>query len=941
MRQSITPPALGNQSSFHAIPISSSFSSYEDVDSSSSLDDLSGQQDDCDTLPADDVAGEAHAVVVDDATASDSALSMSGTKLRREHLEDLDKSGLSAETVRLMDCCSMDGYDIYRAIYGDSEVPARWNRAHGYSLPYRNGAGKVATRYRMFWAAEDLAADSKMPKYLSHTGADTFLYVPPGFDAAYAASDYLIVTEGEKKAAKAVQEGYPCVAIAGIDMWADSAARKVEKDNHLDMSYATKLLSDLQRLADNRKMIILFDSDAEKKFQIQAARRRLKDALLFQAALWCRQMPMPLPEDGDRKWGLDDLLVHQDGKSVIDAALKAELGAHSESMSPLFKLPYDRQGSRVYSYFIPNYGKHDPYGPTGVFRETPVEKEDGKGGTITLVENKEVSGTRVWLSRVIHSVDGDNDTLYELTYVPHSEGTPKTITGDAELISIANWKDDILARKGARVLPKFKPSLEAFLIDCQKYGVQENKVKKAYGTRRRGWREADEHLTFPAYVMASRIITESETFSAENPKNLLVPIDSGSDEALRQALKVVGSALEWRNAINEHVLNSNVATLVMSAGLAGLLRHWASDTENFILHIYGESSAGKTIALKAAASAWGNPKRLLDTWKATTNGLERKAVGRNDMCLFLDEAGMAEEQELVAAIYALGNGGEKMRATRDAKERTTTKYNLVALSTGEKQLVRGTKFAGQEVRALELRVDVAGPLWPSISGAQSAEAFSRVLDENYGHAVEPMIRGILKMVTADKKAVHHLFERHTEGIRGRIKDTLPQHITRRIKHFGVCLAALEIFLRHVMKWSEVMIEEKMDELAEVIVRRMVQLDTDQFSGGERIAILQHFMNQLAASQNKFLNTSRAGPTPQELYGSIEGSNVFIIPNRLAEMMKPYDKARLVQAAEAVGGLITREAGKRKTISHRMGLARPNCHVFDLDKIEAAIYKDEL
>ena len=47
---------------------------------------------------------------------------------------------------------------------------------------------------------------------------------------------------------------------------------------------------------------------------------------MFQAALWCRQMKMPAPEDGDRKWGLDDLLVHQNGKSVIDAALKDELG---------------------------------------------------------------------------------------------------------------------------------------------------------------------------------------------------------------------------------------------------------------------------------------------------------------------------------------------------------------------------------------------------------------------------------------------------------------------------------------------------------------------------------------------------------------------------------------------------------------------------------------
>ena len=123
MRQSITPPTQGKQPPSYAMPIPASFSDDRDVESSSSLDDLSGQQDDCDTPPADDVAGESHAVVVDDATALDSAMSMSGTKMRPEHLEDLDKSGLSAETVRLMDCHSMDGYDIFRAIYGDSPCP--------------------------------------------------------------------------------------------------------------------------------------------------------------------------------------------------------------------------------------------------------------------------------------------------------------------------------------------------------------------------------------------------------------------------------------------------------------------------------------------------------------------------------------------------------------------------------------------------------------------------------------------------------------------------------------------------------------------------------------------------------------------------------------------------------------------------------------------------
>lgn len=56
-------------------------------------------------------------------------------------------------------------------------------------------------------------------------------------------------------------------------------------------------------------------------------------------------------------------------------------------------------------------------------------------------------------------------------------------------------------------------------------------------------------------------------------------------------------------------------------------------------HLYNDSSSGKTTALKAAAGLWGNPQRLIDMWRATDNGLEGRCVARNDMALFLDEAG--------------------------------------------------------------------------------------------------------------------------------------------------------------------------------------------------------------------------------------------------------------------------------------------------------------
>lgn len=77
-----------------------------------------------------------------------------------------------------------------------------------------------------------------------------------------------------------------------------------------------------------------------------------------------------------------------------------------------------------------------------------------------------------------------------------------------------------------------------------------------------------------------------------------------------------------------------------------------------------------------------------------------------------------------------------------------------------------------------------------------------------------------------------------------------------------------------------------------------------------------------------------------MYGSIEGTVCFVIPGKLAEMMRPYDNARTVQAIESIDALMTRNAGKKKKISHRIGGARPDCYVFDLGKIEAVIYKDD-
>ena len=51
-------------------------------------------------------------------------------------------------------------------------------------------------------------------------GEDAQVYVPAGFDDL-PLTDLLVITEGEKKAMKAVQEGIACVAVQGTWSWAD------------------------------------------------------------------------------------------------------------------------------------------------------------------------------------------------------------------------------------------------------------------------------------------------------------------------------------------------------------------------------------------------------------------------------------------------------------------------------------------------------------------------------------------------------------------------------------------------------------------------------------------------------------------------------------------------------------------------------------------------
>jgi hypothetical protein len=123
--------------------------------------------------------------------------------LSPEHRADLEKSGLSPAMIE--DCCfrSVPPDQIKKILGWDAAVVSMME------IPYPGNDG--FTRYKFFPPLTD--KNGKDQKYFQMKGTGAALYRPPGFDEKSAIRR---VTEGEKKAAKATQEGLNTCGLGGI-----------------------------------------------------------------------------------------------------------------------------------------------------------------------------------------------------------------------------------------------------------------------------------------------------------------------------------------------------------------------------------------------------------------------------------------------------------------------------------------------------------------------------------------------------------------------------------------------------------------------------------------------------------------------------------------------------------------------------------------------------
>lgn len=288
------------------------------------------------------------------------------------------------------------------------------------------------------------------------------------------------------------------------------------------------------------------------------------------------------------------------------------------------------------------------------------------------------------------SRDGSGDHWGLWVQFDDPDGIVKTRNIPAEQLSGDSGSEIVrgLLRQGYRLASG--PKARQKLLD---YLQQTDTRKRAKIVRTLGWHDG-------AFLLPERVI-------GTTPEALIFE----GTHRLSQVVKPVGELEQWQKNIATLCSGNSRLVFSVSAAFAGPLLH-LTDTESGGVHFVGDSSLGKTVLLRVAASVWGSPS-FKSSWRATSNGLEGLSAAHSDSILLLDEISQATGEEVAQSAYMLANATGKVRAHANGDARDKVEWRLIFLSNGEKSLAdhlaetknKTSLKAGQEVRMLNVRAD--------------------------------------------------------------------------------------------------------------------------------------------------------------------------------------------------------------------------------------------
>ena len=232
------------------------------------------------------------------------------------------------------------------------------------------------------------------------------------------------------------------------------------------------------------------------------------------------------------------------------------------------------------------------------------------------------------------------------------------------------------------------------------------------------------------------------------------------------AYHTAGTFEGWISTMQPHRSRDKFRFILAASFAAPLLK--IIQQRIFFVYNWGGSKGGKTAALKAALSAWGDPERLMVNFNATQVALERMAGFYNDLPLGIDERQLAgqKQENLEKIVYMIASGTGRARGSKGGGLQALNTWRTVALATGEEPLSTDTTQTGVSTRVLEI---YGGPF----DDEKSASLMHQQAPVNCGWAGPEFISRLLE---TDERTITDQYEKMVEEIYAAANGTSGAHI---------------------------------------------------------------------------------------------------------------------------------------------------------------------
>lgn len=222
-----------------------------------------------------------------------------------------------------------------------------------------------------------------------------------------------------------------------------------------------------------------------------------------------------------------------------------------------------------------------------------------------------------------------------------------------------------------------------------------------------------------------------------------------SFESIFKDIKEKGDYGIWRETVKKLRQKSETLHFIVASSFASVLIE-ILHINPFIVHLWGKSGTGKTVALIIAMSVWGNSKvgQLVKNLNSTNVGLERLSAFLNNIPFAGDELQAIKNKyiDFNELIYKLTQGEGKSRGTVDGGIAEQLKWNCAFLTTGEEPITSEYSKEGVKNRVIEIE--------ENNKIVENGKEVVNILVNNYGFAGKDFINNL--------PSVEELQKRHTE-----------------------------------------------------------------------------------------------------------------------------------------------------------------------------------